>query len=314
MNNTLVHFKKILLTTDFSKASLSAIPYALDEAHSAGSSVTLVNVVEGFAVPFVIGEFAPTPKLVEELRDIAIKSAEQQLADIVERHGSAALSSKVLHGLRSVADIVCDFANSEKFDLIIMASHGHGFFQRMLLGSVAERVLRQASCPVLIAPSESDKPLKRQRVFNKILVTSDFSEYSEATLPYARYEAKRNEATITMVHVVEPLMPPDLLTANQDVSFNLEIQNQYRETIERRLKQSSANLGSEGVSAELIERGYSVASSILEYAKSKKVDLIIIARRGAGGRVGLGGTVEKLVRNATCAVLVVPSSSNERTS
>ena len=154
MDKTTPRFKKVLVTTDFSAASLAAIPYALEEARDTNGRVTLVNVVEGFAVPFAIGELAPSPAMIEELRGLAIKQAEQQLDKIVKQQSSQTLDAKVLHGVRSVADIVCDFAKAENFDLIVMSSHGHGFIQRFVLGSVVERVLRHAACAVLVVPQK----------------------------------------------------------------------------------------------------------------------------------------------------------------
>lgn len=157
MPNNNPHFSKILLTTDFSAASNIAFGYAAKEAQLNGASVTIAHVIEGFSVPFVIGEFAPSAELVEQLRTAAMKKGHEELDKIVDRlkreYPEVQFSKKVLDGIRAVGDIINEYAKTEKFDLIVMSSHGYGLLQRIVLGSVAERVLRSATCPVLVIPS-----------------------------------------------------------------------------------------------------------------------------------------------------------------
>ena len=157
MANKISQFSKILLTTDFSQASQAAFDYAAMQAKQNQASLTLAHVIEGFSIPFVIGEFAPSAELVEQLRSAAIKKGQAELDKLVDRvaleYPEIKISKKVLDGVRAVGDIITEYAKAENFDLIVMASHGYGLLQRIVLGSVTERVLRSANCPVLVIPS-----------------------------------------------------------------------------------------------------------------------------------------------------------------
>ena len=145
-------FNRILLPVDFSAHSDLALRYATTLADRFGATVEVLHVVED---PFVSGGWSPgaiAPNIPELLADL-VTAARAKLDDM-----KAAAASKGLHLTTTVlttvmtgrpADSISDYARTEKFDLIVMGTHGRRGLSHTLMGSVAEHVVRKAPCPVL---------------------------------------------------------------------------------------------------------------------------------------------------------------------
>ena len=144
----------------------------------------------------------------------------------------------------------------------------------------------------------------------KILVPIDFSEPSRKALHYAKLFAQQFEASLTVVHAVEPLSyPPDfavvpLLPPDVEEARTRELETQLREL--------AASVGG-GVKVESVIRNGRVWQEIVDYAKATDVDLIIISTHGYTGlkHVLLGSVAEKIVRHAPCPVLVVRDEEHD---
>jgi nucleotide-binding universal stress UspA family protein len=139
--------KRLLVPTDFSAASTIAFNYALDMAVREGASIHLLHVIEdaNFAAAYPDGLFVEAPGLRERLTAEA-----QKHLDAVARMCQAAnvaATTQVVVG--QAAPCITAEANTLGTDLIVMGTHGRGGFAHLMLGSVAERVLRSAQCPVL---------------------------------------------------------------------------------------------------------------------------------------------------------------------
>ncbi|MCI0534682.1 MAG: universal stress protein [Verrucomicrobiales bacterium] len=137
--------KKILVPVDFSECSKKALQYALPFAKQFDATLTLLHVVQ---VNYYVGDFGTidTALLETEMR----KNGENQLADLRAKEvGKDLRCETVLRSGRVVSEIV-DVAKQTETDLIILSTHGHTGLKHVLLGSVAENVVRHAPCPVLI--------------------------------------------------------------------------------------------------------------------------------------------------------------------
>ena len=144
--------KRILVPTDFSATADAALDYAIDLAATLGASVSLVHV---FDDPFVAGgvfsgEYAPIP---QEMRQEILEDLRRRLEGTVARHGHSELSPQVLIG--PTARTIVDSARDARADLIVMGTHGRSGISHVLLGSIAERVVRTAECPVLTVRSRA---------------------------------------------------------------------------------------------------------------------------------------------------------------
>ncbi|MBN1436548.1 MAG: universal stress protein [Sedimentisphaerales bacterium] len=143
-----INLKKIVYPTDFSEFSMCAVPYALELAEEFGAELHCLHVVDEVGQYWVGASESAVPLVIspEEL----LKSAEEQLAKFVAEHFETTkvkVVSKLVSG-RPFVEII-RYAREEEIDMIVIATHGRGGLASMLLGSVAEKVVRKAPCPVL---------------------------------------------------------------------------------------------------------------------------------------------------------------------
>jgi len=133
----------ILVPTDFSGPAREATDYALELARQFDAVITLYHVIEDPVVYIpALGGYTPQPRELEDFSDVALN--EWVAAGDAPR---LTIHREWEHG-HPVSSII-DFANEHDCDLIVMGTHGRGILGNMLIGSVAERVVRTAKCPVL---------------------------------------------------------------------------------------------------------------------------------------------------------------------
>lgn len=140
-------FNKVLVPIDYSTHSEEAVRTAVDVAKRYSASITLVNVYEPIDRMVPEAYWVITPE--QERRVLAafeerLGKAEKQMRDL----GASSVATQLLQGEPAVR--IVDYARDNVFDLIVMGTHGRTGLKHLLLGSVAERVLRTASCAVLV--------------------------------------------------------------------------------------------------------------------------------------------------------------------
>lgn len=142
--------KRIMCPVDFSEFSESAVGYASTLAQEAGAKLYLVHVDES-QVPYDAGFAGYIPPMDPE----AIK---EKLAEVRATVPGVETEHVMLTG--RAADALVDFANDHDIDLIVMGTHGRTGVARLVMGSIAEAVVRQAACPVLTVKLPSRIPAK----------------------------------------------------------------------------------------------------------------------------------------------------------
>lgn len=153
-----MHFDKILVTTDLSDDSLRAFDVAAYQAKMEGTRVTLLTVLEEPLTPAALYRYLPTPETVKEIEQDVEQYTREQLSKFAEKHfHGLKIDCQVIRSKQSAAEAICDYAKRNGFNLIVLSSHGRGALGRLIMGSVAERVLRFAPCPVLIVPKNNAK-------------------------------------------------------------------------------------------------------------------------------------------------------------
>jgi len=143
-------FHTIVAAVDFSETSQDALDAALDLVRGKQGHVHLVHVVpDPFNQPWVVE--SPGVDLVQ-VQQTWVQDAELRLGRLMAGRGVPAdrVTSTVLVG-PATSEIV-RYASEQSADVIVLGSHGHGAVRRFLLGSVADRVIRQATCPVMVVP------------------------------------------------------------------------------------------------------------------------------------------------------------------
>jgi nucleotide-binding universal stress UspA family protein len=144
-------FSRILVPVDFSTPSEAALAYARMLAARFHGKLQLLHVVEEhLAVPLSEGSEMYVGVSIPE-RDVLIRNAEEQLAQRIsgDDRGMFAATTKVLYGPGRTADQIVNYAVDEGFDLIVMGTHGRKGIAHVLMGSVTERVVQVAPCPVM---------------------------------------------------------------------------------------------------------------------------------------------------------------------
>ena len=139
---------RILVPVDFSPHAERAFCYATTLAHRLGAQLALVHVVED---PFVTGAWSAeiyVPNVPELLANV-IAGAERQLATLKEGAAALGIAAETAVITGRPAQSIIEYAGSRGVDLIVMGTHGRTGLAHVMMGSVAERVLRKAPCPVL---------------------------------------------------------------------------------------------------------------------------------------------------------------------
>ncbi len=300
-------FKKILATTDFSELSLEGVDYANALAGELGGALSIVNVVQ------------PSVAL-GGTESVVIARSDDEIVKLERRHLSK-LSKKLAKEGRPITPYtlygkayreVATLAKERNFDLIVTATHGNTGLKRVLVGSTAEWVVRYAPCPVLTVPAQiADRKSGKRWVsgLSKILVPIDFSETSTKALPYAAAIAEKFKAEVTLIHVTEA--PPVLGGFDYVPSADLEARS--KQAAEELLARVQREAFGENIYTDAIVRAGTPFHEITKAASRLEADLIILTTHGRTGlkHAVLGSTAERIVRYATCPVLVVRDKETE---
>jgi nucleotide-binding universal stress UspA family protein len=140
-----MEIRRILAPADFSECSKQAVAYAYELAHKFGAKLVLLHVIE--ELPPYIG-FLPPGGAAEVLEDLE-RQARLDLVQLLPKMPDAMVevNAQAVTGMANLK--IIEIMQKEKPDLIVMATHGRTGFNHFIMGSVAERVLRMAPCPVL---------------------------------------------------------------------------------------------------------------------------------------------------------------------
>ena len=207
---------------------------------------------------------------------------------------------------------ILDRAATLPADLIVMGTHGASGFEHLVLGSVTEKVLRQATCAVLTVPPQANRTSTLP--FKRVLCAVDFSEWSLRALDLARSLTRESGAALTAVTVIEwPWPEPPPPTFDELPPAQADALREYRRYVEtgatRRLTALADESASAGVAVAVrVGHGKSHAE-ILRCAADIDADLIVIGVHGRN-RLDLqvfGSTTNQVVRWATCPVLTLRS-------
>lgn len=201
---------------------------------------------------------------------------------------------------------ILKYVDQYDVDLVVIGTHGRRGIRRMVLGSVAEEVVKYAGCPVLtIGRSEDDEA--GFDTLKKILVPVDFSLHAEVALLYAKEIARHAGAELCLFHVV-PAQPYPVYT-DMGGSSIYDFQPDIEEKALARLDQLYKRVaGEDGPASFVVAHGHG-AKEILQQADEMSCDLIVIGTHGLTGvnRFVLGSVTAKAVRSAHAPVFVVRS-------
>jgi len=294
--------KRILCPVDFSDASRHAIDHAITIAGWYKSRITALHAHNPILLPVASLELAGYRE-ESESEDAEFKRLQADLAASVQPAIAAGLGVDVRIESGPPTAQILDCAAALPADLIIIGTHGVGGFEHLILGSVTEKVLRKAACPVLTVPPRVRATSKLP--FKRLLCPVDFSDPSLAALQFSFSLAQESDAELTILHVLEwPIEDEPLVTR----PFTVPEYRRYREEDATKRLEGLVPNEVRDWCRPITRLGHGKAyREILGMATEDSVDLIVM---GVHGRNALdlmlfGSTTNQVVRRATCPVLTL---------
>ena len=284
---TRITLRNILFATDFSEVSKAALPYALDLADLYEGKIFIAHVVPH--EPYLSVPMEPIPVDL----DLLWNREKQNMADFVSKNSFGDVPHEEILQRGDLWDVIADIIAKKDIDLVVVGTHGRHGLKKVVLGSAAEKIYRQARCPVLtIGPVAVDFGAAGWAL-KQILFATDFSETSLHALPYALSLAEENQADLTFLNVA-PLVP-----------------YQYKEAVEASTRRKlEALMPSEPwCNPEFLVNFEFPAQGILQIARERDADLIVIGVRKPGAATLTShlpwSTASDVVSAAPCPVLTV---------
>jgi nucleotide-binding universal stress UspA family protein len=293
---------KILVATDFSTTAESAERLALKMARSLGADLHLLHVRVILEDPLMAEEkHLQIERLMSSVDDATREAFDRDHLDRpdVSMHTHLVRST-------SAAEAITETAAELGCDLIVMGTHGRRGIKHLLLGSVAENVVRCVGVPVLTV-----RPMIDVSDFgpNHILVTHDFSDRSTEAVRIAGAWADALGAELTLLHVVEPVVYPDYYAINMASSDTMtRLRDRAVVALDRAADEI---LGARPVNTTvLIGRA---AETIIVEAEASEIDLVVMGTRGLSGleQLVLGSVAEAVLRRCPVPLLTVSGQDAE---
>jgi nucleotide-binding universal stress UspA family protein len=304
-----IEIRHILCPIDFSDSSQRAFDHAVAIARWYGSTIALLHVVPAAAA----GAYAPAAPLpplpgLTDAERYDLDASMRRVADVAS--GSGVPLEFALREGNPATEIVFA-AGAAPIDLLVMGTHGRSGFERLMVGSVTEKVLRKAACPVLTVPGRAHDAVPLPPVlFKRIVCAVDFSMPSMKGLDFAISLAKEADARLTVLHVIEaaPELEPD---AREAVHADAQDLTDYVAAVRRqrgaRLASAIPDDARTYCTAEPMLALGTPHREIVRVATEQGADLIVIGihGRGAVDRLFFGSTTQQVVRAAACPVLTL---------
>jgi len=306
-SHTRISLKNVLFATDFSEASEAALPYAAAICQRYNCRLHVVHVISPGS--YLVASELVGSITIESMHEAARADAQERMGALAVHLTTVPHHTYVREG--GVWEVISDMARIREIDLLVVGTHGRTGLEKLVLGSKAEEILRQAPCPVLTVGSKvpcraqlpplagDGKNLTPLEIsVRHIVYATDFTPESLAAAPFATSLAQEFQARLTLLHVIEKYAgvhrPPGL------IEFALQ-----------RLERVVPEEASLWCSPEPVIQFGSPAECILQKASESQADLIVLGVRAASGHLAAAthlpwATTHKVLAHAHCPVLTIP--------
>lgn len=286
--------ERILATVDFSSPSDQALRAAFYLTEKVKGKLWAMHVVS--QAPFD-GHFFGSSGV--ELMNQIESEASRELQSRVMALGQSTQETNLMVKVGVPYVDLIRFARQQKIQFIIAGTHGRVGWERTLLGSVAETLIRKSEVPVWVVKKDFSPP-------KKILLLTDLSEAARAGFHLGLFLAKLFGASVHLLHVSETSYIPNFVRANfteHELKFKEALREEFQKWIEE------AKVSKVELSAELREG--KVSSEIEKVISEKKTDLLVLSTHGQSGlsHKHLGSVTTHLARHAACSVITVRPDS-----
>jgi nucleotide-binding universal stress UspA family protein len=297
----MIALRTILVPHDFSPHADAALRRASGFAQATRARIHLLHAC---ALP--VGGLMPHEMVVPAgVWDAIRTGAEERLEEVRRRLVQQGVDASAEVSSRLPVDAILESADKTRADLIVMGTYGRAGLKHALLGSVAERTLRLAPCPVISVKKGDAGALPR-----RILVATDFSETGEHAREVGSKVAQQFGAEVHLVHALDVL--PSLVGA-YGVTPPETLVAEARENADKRLDAALEALRAGGVRATGHLTEAPAAPAIARIAGAVEADLLVIGTHGYTGlrHALLGSVAERTLRLVRCAVLTVKVSDSQ---
>jgi nucleotide-binding universal stress UspA family protein len=283
----MIHINKIMVPVDFSEASRKAVNYGLSLALEFNAWLVLAHITP-YATPTDEGT---------------------RLLDLIPPDCRSALNFETVVKCGEVRQEILEIVQEKEIDLVVMGTHGRPYFERLLLGSVTERMLRKLPIPVLtVSHLDPEKEIRTPAAvpFDRILYATDLADGSQPGLEFSVRLARGLDAQLTVAHVFEHSNV--MFHGIESAAYLPEVVAEIRAGAEERLSRSVASVSEGKVPITKVMAEGVPFETINRLASELKADLIVINLQGKGmlERAFLGSTAERVIRTATVPVLSLP--------
>ncbi len=299
-------FKKIVVPLDGSLLAEQALSFLPRFASPLQTHIDLVCVVQPWVYALGMSEATPI-SVINDLHENWQAYLHQQ--EIFLQGLGYTVQSHVLEG--DIAAEILALAANKNADLIVMSTHGRSGFRRLALGSVAERVLHNATIPLLLV--REGAALHTTNPIEHLLVPLDGSSFAERSIPLAVELSTQTGATLTMLRVVQ-----DLDAQNKQIIFKSEeaaeeAVTQWKLLATRYLDELAKGIKAEGVKVSSMVLSGEPENLIGTTAETLPADLIVMSTHGRSGvsRWVYGSVANKVLRTVSCPVLLVRNEVDE---
>jgi nucleotide-binding universal stress UspA family protein len=291
-----MQFKLILCPVDFSDFSVSAYEYALTVAEYYKAHLVALHAIELSKYPYAdyvgaTGDFA-------DLSRALCDGGKAKLREFVKKHSRHGVEPQLVVDQGNASDLILSFTQKHNIELIVMGTHGRRGFDRLVLGSTTDRVMRRACPPVLVVSNPAHNvmttgPDGKHRL-SRILYCTDFSINSERALQYAISLSAEYAAELTMLHVAESaqdLARAEVIIAERTEELHKLIAENQRKNLNVR---------------KLVRFGKPY-EEIVRHAMEAQTSLIVMTARGgdAVDRAVFGSTTYRVIQLGPCPVLAI---------
>lgn len=293
-------FNHILIPLDGSWAARRIVSDALVLARAANARVTFAHVISN-------GGKAETRPALDASSAAAIEALDNAVGDA----SSAGIlaDTEILSG--DPRDVLVEYARSSTIDTIAMTSHGYSGIKRLVLGSVADAVIRSSPVPVLLRHSPSADETQDLALPKRIMVPLDGSDLAERAIPFAVELARLAHGELILTRVVEyhdiAGLDPTLAPESFDHEFAEVVMGQQAAHCRTYLTQVSEALSPRGIPVTTSVRFGAVAPTIRRSIAEDNIDLVALATHGRSGlkRLTLGSVATDLVQHSSRLFLLV---------
>jgi len=305
----MISIRRILCPLDFSRYSRHALEQAVAIARETGADIVALHAHAIEPVTRVVTVGAPIPLEPARLTSADRQAVARELEDFTRAVDADGLVVATQVVERNPVDAIVETAERWPADLIVVGTHGRTGVERLMLGSVAEKVLRKTSCPVLTVPRRVVTP-KHGLTFARILCPIDLSRASLRALDYAVSLAAAEGPGVHTLNVVELLSGA---SATRDAAvldtpdFRAGVLRTARERLHAIIPDRLRALCPIIESVTFGKAG----REILRVAHEEESDLIVLGveHRSAADLLVFGSTTQEVMRQAACPVLTIRGDS-----